>query len=132
MKENIEIEFLPVEVVAQYHGVRVESLKTLYYKDYQGKDIRFKKDEKGRLLVNLDYKYPLSSRIEELREIALQTAKSEYRLAHELAKITKKKVDTIQRYFIRFTFKRIQTAKEIIKALETYISQNSIFGMIAI
>lgn len=129
MKEDIEIEFLPVEVVASYHGIKVNSLKILYYKNHQGKDIRFKKDEKGRLLVNLDYKYPLASRIEQLREIALQTAKSEYRLVREIAIITKKKIDTIQRYFIRFTFKRIQTAKEIIEALELYISNNSIFGV---
>ena len=132
MKEDIPIEFLPVAIVAQYHGIRVESLKTLYYKDYQGKDIRFKKDLKGNLLVNLDYKYPLSSRLDELRVIALQTAKTEYRLAHELARITNKKVDTIQRYLIRFTFKRILLAKEMIRALETYICQNSIFGMMAI
>lgn len=127
--DNIHIEFLPVAMVADYYGIQEESLVTLYHKDYIGKDIKFKK-ENGRLFVNIDYKYPLAKRIEELRDIALITAKSEYRLVHELAKITNKKVDTIQRYFIRFTFKQIALAREIIRALEIYISRSSLFGAI--
>lgn len=126
------MEFLPVDVVASYYEVQKSSLISIYHhKEYKGRDLKFKKDEQGKLLVNMDYKYPLASKVEKLREQALETAKTEYNLSKEIAKLTGKKVDTIQRYFYRFTFKNTQTADEIINALETYISRNSLFGAIA-
>ena len=124
----MEVEFLPIGYVANYHEVKESSIKSLFYKNYNGKSLKFKVANDGKLLVNLDYKYPLANRVDELRQIALETAKTEYQLCKELSKITGKKIDTIQRYFIRFTFKQVDKADEIIKALETYISRNSLFG----
>lgn len=122
------MEFLPLEVVASYHDVKPSSIKSLFYKDYKGKDLKFKISNQGEFLVNLDYKYPLAAKLDRLRQTALITAKNEHNLARELSLITGKKEDTILRYFIRYTFKRIPQAKEIIRALETYIQKNSLFG----
>lgn len=122
------MEFLPLELVAQYHDVKPSSVKSLYYKNYQGKELKFKVDEDGKIFVNVDYKYPLASKLDELRLTALITAKNEHNLARELAAITGKKEDTILRYFIRYTFKRVEQAQEIIDALEIYIANNSLFG----
>lgn len=123
------MEFLPLDIVADYHGINKASLKSIFLKNYQGKNIKFKLLENGELLVNLDYKYPLAKKVEELREKALETAKTEHNLCIELSKITGKKFDTIHRYFHRFTFKQIDKAEEIIEALELYISRNSLFGL---
>lgn len=123
------MEFLPLEIVADYHGVSKASLKSLFYKKYNGKKIKFKIDDNGELLVNLDYKYPLANKLDELRQKALETAKNEHNLSIELSKITGKKVDTIQRYFIRYTFKQVEKAEEMISALKIYISKNSLFGL---
>lgn len=124
---DLILEFLPIEYVAQYHEVKKTSLKSLIYKNYQGKDLKFKFSQ-GKLLVNIDYKYPLASKLDELRQTALITAKNEHNLAKELSLITGKKEDTILRYFIRYTFKRVEQAETMIKALEIYISRNSLFG----
>lgn len=123
------MEFLPLEVVADYHGIDKASLKSLFYKNYKGKNIKFKLLDNGELLVNLDYKYPLAQKLDELRQIALETAKNEHNLSCELSLITGKKIDTIQRYFFRFTFKQVEKAEEMIIALEKYINNNSLFGV---
>ena len=111
------------------HGISKASLKSLFYKNYNGKNIKFKIDDNGELFVNLDYKYPLANKLDELRQKALETAKNEHNLSIELSKITGKKVDTIQRYFIRYTFKQVEIAEEMISALKIYISKNSLFGL---
>lgn len=123
----LKLEFLPYELVASYHDIKKESLKTYIYKKYEGKNLRFKIID-GKLLVNIDYKYPLASKLDELRQTALIIAKNEHNLAKELAKITGKKQNTILRYFIRYTFKRVANASEMITALEKYIANNSLFG----
>ena len=127
--QRIVMEFLPLEIVAEYHGISKASLKSLFYKNYNGKNIKFKIDYNGELFVNLDYKYPLANKLDELRQKALETAKNEHNLSIELSKITGKKVDTIQRYFIRYTFKQVEIAEEMISALKTYIAKNSLFGL---
>lgn len=122
------MEFLPLEIVADYHGVSKSSLKSLFYKNYNGKNVKFKLSDDGKLLVNLDYKYPLANKLDELRQKALETAKNEHNLSLELSRITGKKAETIQRYFIRYTFKQVETAQEMIAALQTYIQRNSLFA----
>jgi|GEM_PF-6227219 len=121
------MQFLPIETVANYHDVKVSSLKSLFYKNYAGKDLKFKIKD-GKLLVNLDYKYPLAQKLDELRQKALIIAKNEHNLAKELSLLLGKKEDSILRYFIRYTFKRTKLALDIINALEIYIAKNSLFG----
>jgi DNA uptake protein ComE-like DNA-binding protein len=125
MKPN----YLPVEDVAILNDIDINSLKSLYSKtNVYGNDERFKKID-GKLYVLENYKYPFADELNDLRQKALILAKNENNLCKELAKLGSYKKSTLQKYFYRFTFKQIKTAKEVMELLKTYINQNSLIPL---
>ena len=118
--------FIPVEDAATINDVDLTSLKSLYSKNK--KDERFKLIA-GKLYVIENYKYPYADQLDDLRQKALIIAHNENNLSREIAKILKIKESTVSKYLYRFTFKQVKLAKQYIKALEEYISQNSLLPM---
>jgi len=116
-------DFIPAEQIAELYEVNLNSLKTLPYKDIYGNDKRFKTIN-GKLYVHKNYQALLKDEVETKYFQALCIAKNDNRLSTELSQILGKKKDTIQRYLIRFTFKQIQIANEILEALTLFIQKN--------
>lgn len=121
-------DYIPIEQMAELDEVKLSSLKTLRYKNTKGNDIRFK-DIDGKIYIHQDYKAMYRREVEDLYYKAIIVAGNENKLATDLSKMLNKKKDTLQRYFIRFTFKQVEVASEIAAALKTYITQNSLFQM---
>lgn len=121
-------DYIPIEQMAELDEVKLSSLKTLRYKNTKGNDIRFKNID-GKIYIHQDYKAMYRREVEDLYYKAIIVAGNENKLATDLSKMLNKKKDTVQRYFIRFTFKQVEVASEIAAALKTYITQNSLFQM---
>lgn len=119
-------KYLPIEVIAEYEDTSIENIKSLSRNNTFGNDIRFKKID-NKLYVLENHKAPLANELNELREKALIIAKTENNLCYELSLISNLKQNTIQQYFYRFTFKRIERAMMMINLLKNYINQNSLF-----
>lgn len=122
---NITKDYIPAHIVAEEEELKLSSLKSLRFKNTYGNDKRFV-IHKGQLYVHKNYRSMLSEDVEELYYKALIIAKTEANLARELSKLCNKKPKTIQKYFGRFTFKQIQKAEIIIKALDQYLTNNSL------
>jgi len=117
-------EFLPVETVAELNEVEPINILNIYYKNKS--DERFKIID-NKLCVVSNYSYPFADELNEWREKALIIASNENNLCRELSCMCDINPKTLQKYFYRFTFKQIKTAKKIIKLLKQYTKQNSLF-----
>ncbi len=66
--------------------------------------------------------------MQELYYKALVVAKTQSVLAKNIAKISKQKASSIERYFIRFTFIQVKKAEDMIKCIHQYMDENCLFG----
>lgn len=119
--------FVPLNQAASYNEVEPQKIKNLLYKETRLNDLRFKTDNNGKIIVALDYLYPLRDEIERLYYRALKVAKNDFALCRALAQMSGDKVDTIHKYFYRFNFKKYETSIKIKRLLEQYIKENSLF-----
>lgn len=117
-------DFLPVETVAELNEVEPINILNIYYKNKN--DERFKIID-NKLCVISNYAYPFANELNEWREKALIIASNENTLCRDLAQMSGINAKTLQKYFYRFTFKQVKTAKKIIALLKVYTKQNSLF-----
>lgn len=116
---------ITLDQCAALNEVDTKILKNLFYNNAKGNSKRFKKVG-GTILVHKNYQAIFFEELSEAYYKALIIAKSQANLSREIAKLLKKKPETIERYFIRFTFKHIQTAEEVLNAIHTYLKNNSL------
>lgn len=123
-----EITYIPLSQAAALEEISEDILLSTYYKKNKLNRHRFKKDEKGNILVALNYKYPLKDIMSEFYYKALIISKTSNNLCKEISISTGIKQDTLHHYFSRFTFKDADKATLVINALENYINSNSLFS----
>ena len=117
-------KYLPINTVAELNEVEPHTIMNLYYKNK--KDERFKTID-NQLCVLQDYQYPYAIELDKLRNIALVIASNENNLCVELANMSGENYQTFRKYFYRFTFKQVNTAKHMMNLLNSFINSNSLF-----
>lgn len=126
IKPMQDSDYLPIEQCANLNETSVESIRAIYHqKKIKGKSKRFK-EINGKLLVHKNYQSIFFEDLSKTYYEALLIARTQNKLYTEIANLLNKKHDTIKKYFTRFTFKHIETAEQVLNALNTYIQNNSL------
>ncbi len=128
MCKDIPDCFISLEACANLNEVEKKDIKFLINNNTYGNEKRFKEID-GKIYVHQNYRAIYKEELEKLFYKALIIARTQTNLAREISKISDLKQHTLERYFIRFTFKQIAKAEKIIHYIKNYVTQNSLFGL---
>lgn len=121
-------EYIPLEQYANLEEIDKNKIKKCMYATSNFNYLRFRK-QNNKILVCNNFNAPFKDTLFELKNKALIIAKTENNLCKELGILSNNtiKESSIQKYFYRSRFKRIEKALEIITLLKNYIKKNSLF-----
>lgn len=121
-------KFISLNAGASYFNTTKKDILNLSYLDKKsGRDDRFILKD-GVLLMHYNYKCPHFDELCELYFKAVEVSKSEKEISRFISKRVGKSEHCIYHYFRNFKFKNPDFARIIIRLLQIYIKQNSLFA----